>query len=256
MAMDMDRIGQSAKRLARSFVETIWPGRSLISGQRAYGPGPMTAEDWTALSFISGPVCHCCGQPQEVDLGPSLYCAACTARPPRWSRARAALVYDDHASGPILGLKRAGRRDGLVTMASWMSDAGRPLLHEADLLIPVPMHQRRLAVRGFNQAVWLAAALERRTRVPMRVSVLRRRKPTPTQGGLSARARRRNVAGAFHVTRSARKHVHGRRILLVDDVQTTGATLNACTLALQRAGAADVDALVLARVVRERDMTI
>ena len=254
--MHMDCMTRGAKRVAMRMVQMMWPSRSLISGQQAHGSGPMSVEDWTSLNFLAGPVCNMCGSPQAIDLGTRALCAACSAKPPRWTRARAALAYDDNISRPILGLKRAGRRDGLKTMAGWMVGAGRPLLQEADLLVPVPMHRQRLAMRGFNQAVWLAAAVGREADVPLNVTALRRIKATPTQGGLSAQARRRNVAGAFSVRERQRRCVYGRRIVLVDDVHTTGATLNACTLALRRAGAADVDALVLARVVRERDVTI
>lgn len=252
----MDQLKGGAKRLASRIVKSFWPGRSLISGTQAYGPGPMSTEDWTALTFIAGPVCNICGQPQEIDLGDAATCAPCSAKPPRWSRARAALAYDESSSRPILSLKRAGRRDGLETMAGWMSQVGRPLLDEADVLVPVPMHSSRLAMRGFNQAVWLAAAVGRQSHVPVHVTALKRIKRTPTQGGLTARARRRNVSGAFSVPDNTRPDVRGRRVVLVDDVHTTGATLNACARALRQAGAADVDALVLARVVRERDMTI
>lgn len=141
-------------------------------------------------------------------------------------------------------------------MGAWMARAGRPLLAEADLLVPVPLHYRRLASRGHNQSGWLAAAVSRASGVPARMDVLRRTRPTPSQAGLAARARRRNVEGAFGVRSSRSKLVDGRRIILVDDVLTTGATLTACTRALHKAGAASVDVLVLARVVRDEDVTI
>jgi ComF family protein len=134
--------------------------------------------------------------------------------------------------------------------------AGRALLDEADVIVPVPLHYARLASRGFNQSAWLAEALSQWTGVPVSIDALKRTRRTPTQGGLSARARRRNVAGAFELRPSRAGHVEGKRVLLIDDVLTTGATLSACTRALKRAGARHVDVLVLARVVRETDITI
>lgn len=252
----MNQLGGPAKRAAAALSEWIWPSRSIVSGTRGGGTGAVAPTDWAALVFIDDPLCDLCGQPQEIDLGDQTICPACTARPPRWSRARAALVYDDASRRPVLDLKRAGRRDGLAAMGGWMARAGRDLLAEADLLVPVPLHYRRLVARGHNQSGWLAAAVSRASGVPARMDVLRRSRPTPSQAGLAARARRRNVEGAFDVRRSRLKRVEGRRIILVDDVLTTGATLTACTRALYKAGAASVDVLVLARVVRDEDVTI
>ena len=166
------------------------------------------------------------------------------------------MVYDAASRRPVLDLKRSGRRDGLATLSSWMLQSGRTLVDEADLIVPVPLHYARLVRRGFNQSGWLAQEISRQSGTPVMVDALKRTRRTPTQGGLSARARRRNVAGAFTITKRAATRISGRRILLVDDVLTTGATVSACTRALKQAGAANVDVLVLARVVRETDITI
>ena len=203
-----------------------------------------------------GAVCNRCGLPMEVDLGEENECAACIAKPPRWQRARAALVYDEASRRLVLDLKYAGRRDGLAVMATWMVQAGAELIEDADVLVPVPLHYRRLVSRGYNQSGWLAGAVSKRTGVPMRVDILRRTRATRSQGGLSARARRRNVAGAFDVRKGKAEALEGRNVLLVDDVLTTGATLAGCTRALKKAGVARVDVLVLARVVRGRDVSI
>lgn len=245
-----------AKGFLRAGTEFIWPSRSMVSGAPSTAKGTVSPEEWTALSFLHGTVCRRCGLPQEMDLGEETVCAACVARPPRWQAARAALVYDEASRRPVLELKRAGRRDGLGVMANWMVQAGRDLLARNDLIVPVPLHYRRLASRGYNQAGWLASAVSRQSGLPMRPAILKRVRSTPTQGGLNPRARRRNVAGAFSVSPARAGHVAGNRVLLIDDVLTTGATVNGCTRALLKAGAASVDVLVLARVVRERDVTI
>ena len=256
MSADMNQMSGRAKRLAARLTEWVWPARSIVSGQRGVGLGAAAPAEWAALSFIEGAQCDLCGLPQPIDLGPATVCPACTARPPRWNRARAALIYDDASRRPVLDLKRAGRRDGLSIMGAWMMRAGRPLLSEADLITPVPLHYTRLAMRGHNQSGWLAAAVSRASGVPAKMDVLRRIRATPSQAGLPARARRRNVAGAFDVRGARVKAVSGQRIVLVDDVLTTGATPTACTRALYKAGAANVDVLVLARVVRAQDVTI
>lgn len=252
----MARLGAHAKSLVRAGGEILWPSRSLVSGQRDIGQGALLPEEFAALSFVTGPVCHSCGLPQEVDLGPLAQCGACLARPPKWTAARSALVYDAASRRIVLDLKRSGRRDGLAIMANWMLEAARPLLSDTDLILPVPLHYRRLASRGFNQSGWLAAGLARRARLPMRVDILKRRKSTPSQGGLSPRARKRNVAGAFALRRGKEVAVAGKTILLVDDVLTTGSTLEACVRPLLKAGAARVDIVTLARVVRARDASI
>lgn len=240
----------------RAAGELVWPSRALISSQREHGAGALPPDEFARLDFLIGAVCNRCGVPMEVDLGAANECAACIAKPPRWTRARAALAYDESARRPILDLKYAGRRDGLSVLGAWMVQAGQGLLEEADLLVPVPLHYRRLAARGYNQAVWLAEAISKRSGVPVRVDILRRIRATKSQGGLSARARRRNVAGAFDIRPGKEAALCGRSVLLIDDVLTTGATLSGCTRALLRAGAARVDVLVLARVVRGRDVTI
>lgn len=252
----MDQPRHMAKGLLRNAADFLWPPRSLVSGQRGSGKGPLSPSEFASIRFLSGPVCETCGTPMQLDLGSGAQCAPCIARPPRWDRARAALVYDDASRRIVLDLKRSGRRDGLHVMTGWMAQVGKALLEDADMIIPVPLHYTRLVGRGFNQSGWLAQGLARRAGLQLRVDVLKRQRRTPTQGGLSARARRRNVAGAFAVSSRCQGHVQGKRILLVDDVLTTGATLSACTRALKRAGVRHVDVLVLARVVRETDVTI
>lgn len=251
--------GRASRLAARGLdraASLLWPSRSLLSHARGAGAGMLPPEDWVRLTFLVEPLCQRCGLPLDIDLGEPETCAACLARPPAWGRARAALAYDDASRRIVLDLKRAGRRDGLGLIAGWMASAGRDLLAEADLVIPVPLHYRRLVQRGYNQAGWLAQAVGRRAGRPVKVAALKRIRATPSQGGLSARQRRRNVAGAFTVRERYGRHIDGARILLVDDVLTTGATLRGCIRALKRAGAAEVDVLVLARVARERDITI
>ncbi len=245
-----------AKAILRSVGDFFWPPRSLISGARGMGSGPLSPEDFARLRFISDPLCDRCGVPLDYRTGDETWCTVCIARPPQWDRARAALIYDEVSRRPVLDLKRAGRRDGLETLCGWMRQAGGALIDEADVLVPVPLHYTRLVMRGFNQSGWLAQAIGAETGRRVAVDALVRTRRTPSQAGLAGRARRRNVSGAFKVRASRMAAVEGKRVLLVDDVLTTGATLSACARALKRAGARHVDVLVLARVVRETDVTI
>lgn len=250
----MHPIAASAKQTVSQLADALWPGRSLVSGRPARGA--LSAEDFAALTFITGCVCNRCGQPLALDLGADALCAACIGRPPKWQNARAALQYDDVSRIPILALKRAGRRDGLKVMANWMVTAGAGLLADSDLIIPVPLHYRRLVSRGYNQSGWLASAIGKQAQKPVDHATLIRARATPSQAGLSPRARFRNVSGAFQVSARKANKIKGKTIILVDDVLTTGATLSAATKALKRAGAAEIRVLVLARVVRASDVTI
>ena len=233
-----------------TFGDLLWPPRCLVTGAPIQRAGAITPEAWGALRFLGDPQCAACGWPFEAVLGPDSLCAACEAKRPRVTRTRAALAYDDASRQMILRFKHAAARVAVTTFASWMARAGGTLLDEADLLIPVPLHPRRSLTRGYNQSAWLATSLAQRTGVPVMADCLLRKRNTGSQAGLSASARLRNVAGAFVANPSRVARLEGRRVLLIDDVRTTGATLDACALALNRAGAANVDALCLARVVR------
>jgi len=230
--------------------DLIWPPRSLLSEEIVDRPGVIEPELWGELSFIGAPVCARCGFPLPDDPGPGGVCAACAGHAPAYDSARAALSYDDHARKLILDLKRGGRRDGLPVFARWMAAAAGETLQRADFLAPAPMHWTRLAVRSFNQAAWLAQAISAASGKPWRHGALARVKRRKSQAGLSASERRRNVGGAI----KARGRFEGRIVLLVDDVFTTGATLEACARAFRKVGAAEVHAVTLARVVRPTDI--
>jgi ComF family protein len=232
--------------------DLIWPPRSLLSEAIVDRPGVIEPELWGELKFLNEPLCAHCGFPLPDDAGPNAVCGACAGRKPAYDSARAALVYDDNARRLILDLKRGGRRDGLPVFARWMAATAGDRLARADVLAPVPMHWTRLAVRSFNQAAWLAQAVARASGKRWKPGALTRVKRRKSQAGLSASERRRNVGGAI----AAFGRFEGETVLLVDDVFTTGATLEACARALRKAGAAKVHAVTLARVVRPADILI
>lgn len=204
---------------------------------------------WSRLAFITRPYCDRLGIPFVYDPGPGVLSMQAIADPPAYRRARAAVRYDEVARTLVHAFKYGDRLDLGPTLGRWMAQAGRELTVDGDALVPVPLHWRRLWARRFNQAALLAQVVGAASGLPVAAGALRRVKPTRQQVGLSASERATNVQGAFRVAPAARGEIVGRRLILIDDVLTSGATLDGCARALLRAGAADVDALVFARVV-------
>jgi ComF family protein len=213
------------------------------------GDAGVCAACWSKLSFIAAPYCERLGIPFTYDPGPGILSMEAIADPPAYHRARAAVRYDDVARTLVHALKYGDRLDLAPTMGRWMATAGKPLLDGADALVPVPLHWRRQWARRFNQSALLAEVVAKAADIPVSYRALKRVKATPQQVGLSQAARAQNVQGAFRVPPDGKAEVAGRRLILVDDVLTSGATMDACARALLRAGAAQVDALVFARVV-------
>ena len=231
---------------ARGLLDLILPHRDFQGGP-AQTAG-MAAEPWSRIAFLEEPVCDGCGSPFEYDRGPGVRCAPCMARPRAFDRARAACLYDESSRDLILKLKHADRTDLSGLMARWLSRAARPLLDEADLVVAVPLHRWRLLRRRYNQAAEIARPLCAMTGRAYLADALVRRRDTDSQGGKSADGRRRNVAAAFAVPEPRRHRVVGRKVLLIDDVLTTGATAEGCARALLAAGATQVTLAVVARV--------
>lgn len=232
---------------ARRVLDALLPPRCLACGGLSETPGALCARCWEAVSFLTAPFCAQCGRPFDVDPGPAALCGACVADPPAFARARAVMRYDDASKGLILRFKHADKTAAAPFFARWMARAGADLLAEADLLMPVPLHRWRLFHRRYNQAALLANALSRLSGVACRPDGLLRVRHTAPQGTKGRRERRGNVRGAFRLR--PRVAVEGRRVLLVDDVLTTGATIEECAGVLLDGGAAAVDVLTLARVV-------
>ena len=232
--------------MGRRALDLVLPQTGL-DGEAAQSPG-LGAQAWNRIAFLSDPVCDGCGAPFEYDIGAR--CGACLAKPRAFGRARAACLYDQHSRGLILQLKHADRPEIGALFARWLNRAAADLLAEADLIAPIPLHRSRLFKRRYNQAAEIARPLSRLSGVRYLPDALERRRPTASQGGKSAQGRARNVAAAFAAPRPER--VKGKRVLLIDDVLTTGATAQACARALLVAGAISVDLAVVARVKEAR----
>lgn len=193
------------------------------------------------------------GKPHQIDMGESMLCAEAIADPPPFERLRAVVLYDRLARRLVSSLKYGDRTDLGPWLANWMFAAGRDVINDADLIVPVPLHRRRLFSRRFNQSAELGRHLSKLSGVAFMPSVLIRKKNTVQQVGLTQSQRDRNLSGAFIASEGRKIDLKGRRVLLVDDVYTTGATAKAATRALLRGGASHVDVLVFAKV--ETDLT-
>jgi ComF family protein len=249
-AAPLTSLVRRAHGIARGALDTLLPPLCLSCSALVGEPGALCATCWSKVSFLAPPLCARCGFPFEADAGPDTLCGACLKRPPRYDRARAAFRYEDGSRGLVLAFKHGDRTDAAPAYGRWLARAGAELLADADFLAPVPLHRWRLFWRRYNQAALLAHAAGKASGRGVLPDLLIRRRNTPSQADRDARERRRNVAGAFALNERYRPFIRGRRVVLVDDVLTTGATVEACTRVLRLAGAERVDVLALARVVR------
>ncbi len=206
------------------------------------------ADCWSGLRFLGDPACAGCGVPFAFDRGDGARCDGCEGRPPVHDGARAAVAYGPVARDVALKLKYGGRLALATTMGRLMA---RHVPTEATRIVPVPLHRWRLWTRGYNQAGLIAAAVARQSEVPLDRDLLRRTRATPPLKGVGPGARARIVQGAFAIADPAR--AAGQTIVLIDDVQTSGATTDACARELKRAGAARVHVLCWAKVLPGED---
>ena len=244
------RLADGLRGLSGRVLDSLLPPRCLSCGALVAQPGALCPACWERVDFIGPPMCAVCGLPFDYDLGPDAWCGACARERPPFERARAVVRYNEGSRGLLLAFKHGDRTEAAPAFGAWLARAGGELLRDADIIVPVPLHWIRLFQRRYNQAALLAHALARHGEIPIVPDLLVRRRFSPYQGRLSAAARRRNVAGAFGVKEDRRALLEGRRVLLVDDVMTTGATAAACARTLRRGGAGAVDVIVLARSVK------
>jgi len=243
------RVAAALRRAGRMVLDVALP-LMCPSCREPLGDGAgLCAACWGKLSLIEPPYCARLGIPFVYDPGPGILSMEAIANPPAYDRARAAMRYDDIARSLVHAFKYSDRLDLAPVMGRWMARAGRELQGDADALIPVPLHWRRLWARRFNQSATLAGVISTLWAVPVVHGGLKRTRATGQQVGRSKAERADNVQGAFQVPVEYKAEIQGRRLVLIDDVLTSGATVDACSRALLRAGAAHVDVLVFARVV-------
>lgn len=248
------RLGRLARPLegaARALVELVYPPACIACGTAIGAPHGLCAACWAGLRFVERPFCERLGTPFAVDLGLSLVSPAAIADPPVYARARVVARYEETARALVHRLKYSDRLDTARALGAMLTRAGGELARECDLVVPVPLHRSRLWWRRYNQAMELARPVATAFGKPIDGALLLRVKRTAPQVGLSRSQRGLNLQGAFRISPEAKARLRGKRVLLVDDVITTGATANAASRALLRGGASAVDVLAFARVVQE-----
>ncbi|MEM8699301.1 MAG: ComF family protein [Pseudomonadota bacterium] len=239
---------------ARPVLDKLFPPVCPVTGDEVSSVGALSPEAWDGLAFFSGALCEVCGREvpggAEMRGDPDLRCDACLQRGHLWDRGRAAFRYEGTGRHLVLALKHGDRLDLAVIMAAWMRNAAGPLVKDADLIVPVPLHWTRMLKRRYNQSAELARAICRQAgrRDAYAPGLIRRARRTPVQDGRDRAGRTENVSGAFSLTPGSLQRIKGRRVLLIDDVMTTGATLDALATLLREAGAGGIDVLVSALV--------
>ncbi len=241
-------IARAGCRIAGDLLDLVVPVTCSVCGRPVSGTGGLCAACWAGLEIISQPVCEAYGTPFVYDEGDGALSARAIANPPVWDRARGAVMFNNCSRQLVYALKYRDRHEVAHTMARMMLHAGRDMVSQADVVVPVPLHRWRLWSRRYNQASLLAAEIGKMTGLTLQSDLLTRTRNTRSQVGLGEVQRGRNVKGAFSVPGSRVPVIMDQRVLLVDDVLTSGATANECASVLKRAGAIHVDVLVFALV--------
>lgn len=237
------------RRMGHGLKDLVYPPSCIGCGGALTHADALCPRCWQSMAFIEKPLCDRYGLPLPVDHGPELLSPLAIADPPVFRRARAVARYDGLARDLVHRLKYGDRQELSLAMGRAMCRAGRDLIVEADLIVPVPLHLFRLWSRRFNQAALLAKVIADQTGKPMIPDALKRIKRTKPQVGLTRAERADNLNRAFAVNEAHRLILTGKRVLLIDDVMTTASTANVAARTLMKAGANDVDVLTFALVV-------
>lgn len=241
-----ERLSSVSTGALKGTLNALLPLRCLCCDRRVGSDDGLCPVCWHGMTFIEKPVCHRLGIPFAYDVGEEAWSPRAIASPPVFERLRSVAFYEGSAQRLVLAYKFGGRRELARPMGKWMSNAGREFLGPDSLILPVPLHWIRLVSRRFNQAGDLAQVIAEDCGGSYEPDILKRRKRTRRQVGLSAEQRQKNVRSAFSVDKARLDRLEGRHIVLIDDVMTTGSTITACTKTLLAAGAASVDVLTFA----------
>lgn len=241
----MALMARAAQGLSQIIFPPLCPGCGIILARQA----ALCGACWGEVQFIERPFCDVTGAPFDHDLGDGIISAEAIAYPPDYDHARSAVVHEGIALGMVHGHKFRDRGDLTPLMAQWMARAGGALLNDCDLIVPVPLHYFRHIARRYNQSAELARQLAGLSGRPHRPDLLVRQIKTKSQRGLSRKERLQNVEQAFRVPEAKIIDCAQKNILLVDDVLTTGATVNAAARQLKRAGALRVDVITFSRAL-------
>ncbi|MBL8640531.1 MAG: ComF family protein [Alphaproteobacteria bacterium] len=238
-------------------LDLVLPPRCPITGDTVRTVGAISPRAWKEITFIAPPYCTCCGIPFAIDLDmkglnpDDFLCTDCISSTRAFDQAKSLFVYDDGSRKMILSFKHGDAIHLHTTLAPLLCKTGVEFLSPDSIIVPVPLHWMRLVKRRYNQAAILGNEVAKLSGLTCWPDALIRTRPTPPQGHKTAKDRKQNVSGAFDINPPYTKKLSGREIVLIDDVFTTGATLEECSKVLKTAGARSVNILTLARAVKE-----
>jgi ComF family protein len=235
-------------KLVQRALDLLLPPLCLMCDEPVGSMATLCSECWKKIQFIAPPFCASCGALFDIPVEAGTLCGACLMEAPHFTSARAAMLYDDASRKLILGFKHGDRTYAAKALAVWMHRAGSEFLESADALVPVPLHRWRLFQRRYNQSALLAQQIGLLAEKPVLLDTLRRIRDTPYQGHMKRKERQENVKGAFAVAPQHKDSVKEKTFVLMDDVMTTGSTVNECARVLLAAGAKQVHVLTLSRV--------
>jgi ComF family protein len=237
------------KPAAKHLLDIIYPPHCISCGDIVSENGNICPDCWGDINFITDPQCEICGFPFDFEVMAGSICAGCAKKPPSFSRARAVFLYDDASSSMVTSFKYSDRVENRAAYARWMARVGRDIITEVDFIIPVPLHFFKLLTRKYNQAALLSHEIARIADKEVLARAIIRKKYTKTQAAFSHKGRFKNIGGAFKINPKYQQILYGKKILLVDDVVTTGATADECAKVLRKAGVERVELLTLAKTL-------
>jgi len=242
-------LSDTLKKARNILVGSLFPAVCVACRTLVGSHGSLCSECWKQIYFISEPFCYVCGLPFDYSLGKSALCGTCLKQKPSYTQARALFTYNEFSKNPILSLKYHDRTQLAPVFGAWLRRLALPYQPKVAAILPVPLHYSRLVKRRYNQAALLADTVGESLNITVMNNALLRSKKTPPQAGLSKRQREANMRGAFMVSPAKKPLLKGKSVILVDDVMTTGATLEACARCLHDAGVVDVFVITIARTV-------
>ena len=243
-------INTRIKPLLQNAADIIFPPQCLSCRTSIGIGGSLCPDCWEDMSFISDPQCEICGLPFELEAADGILCGSCIKTPPPYQTARSVLKYDDKSRNLITNFKYGDKIHACDNFAKWMARAGKKTIENSDVITPVPLHRIRLFTRRYNQSALLTNSLKKITGIPAYNELLIRNKHTRPQVGLLPKQRKENVKGVFSLNPKYKHFIEGKSVILVDDVMTTGATIEACSKILKKSGAHKVNVLTIARTVK------
>lgn len=242
------KLNRLTKETSKSLIDYLFPPVCLNCLTPLEVPHKVCPDCWQNIEFLVSPLCEIKGIPFPFDLEPGTISAAAIKNPPEYDKARGVAAYEGTMKDLIHKLKYNDRHELLNLLVTWMKFSGKELIQQSDLIVPIPLYKSRLWERRFNQSALLAKRLSQQTEIPYECSILHRQKKTRSQVGLTSKERYQNLKNAFIIEETKRNKLEGKSILVIDDVITTGATINSAAIALKKSGARSVNILSLAIV--------